>query len=332
MRLHEAHSAALAASVTATTEGRAHLPTADIQVKIYHLAESMVENERVPSTAPETYTFTRPGLRRRSRRSGIPNEDFPDSNRRRWSELPRSPPKPPRSPKTDGMRAGPPSVPGRASAQSTGERTGRVPAQNSSRPSPPFSDRETREVPAPTRIPEPPPEPDRRIPREERLEINPAQEVLARPATELNSAEARQLDNIEGSKKIEPKIEPKIERPTEGNPGPATAMTRISALITVGSVVREIEIVRDTNLAFTLVSRAMARRYGMKIEGQRDIPEFTYGGRVMRAAGWTKLEWEGRDVRCLVCEDLDHPLIFGGSFHRDPESGDLVVGRPQAKE
>ena len=175
------------------------------------------------------------------------------------------------------------------------------------------------------------------------MEISPARAILDRPATELNSAEARQHDDIEGSRKIEPKIEPKVEpkiepkielkikpkvgRPAEGSPGPATAVTRISALITVGSVLREIEIIRDTTLAFSLVSRATARRYGMKIEGHRDTFEFNYRGRVVRAAGWTKLEWEGRDVRCFVCEELDHALIFGGSFRRDPESGDLVVGR-----
>jgi len=188
-------------------------------------------------------------------------------------------------------------------------------------------------------VPEPPPEPGRRLPREERLEISPARVILDRPATELNSAEARQPEDIEGLRKIEPKAEPKIEpkiglkakpkveRLAEGSPGPATAVTKISALITVGSVLREIEIVRDTTLAFSLVSRAMARRFGMKIEGQRDRFEFIYRGKVVRAAGWTKLEWEGRDVRCFVCEELDHALIFGGSFRRDPESGDLVVRR-----
>lgn len=275
--------------------------TVDPQVTLCHLAQNMVERESVPTTPPETFTFTKPTTKRHRRHSS--NRSLVSSSSRPQRPNPNSPatrhPSPPRidrhlyrpveaSPNKDddiannedppSPRACPPGEPPTVMSQSS---TSSVTTSTSASTSASASASGSNLASGPA--------------RDSDIELN----------TELEPPE---------SPKPTPRRE-RVKRTKETTQdGTDLHNTMVVGWIPSKSGDQMVEAYIDRRLKINLISRRLREQLDLAMKQHTGEVVGQYDGKAYRSLGTATLHCGNNRVSCHVIDELERPLIFGRMF------------------
>ena len=287
--------------VTRRSTGASDTRTIDSQVTLCHLAQNMVETERVPTAPPETFTFTKLKRKRRSQRSTNDSSRSPPPRRQRQNvNSPGTPPTPPRT-----LR----SLPGPLEARQT--ETEDDASQEKSQPVSPD-------------------EPPKAIPQEPITPTSisePASTSALAPASTSGLASSSKSAAKLGSElhaNVEPTESP-VSEPRRERVKRTTSITQdgadlhntvVAGWVPAASGDQMVEAYIDRRLKYNLISQDLRERLGLLMEQHTGETVGQYNGQAWRSLGTTTLRWGSNRIpcRCYVIDRLERPLIFGRMF------------------
>lgn len=73
----------------------------------------------------------------------------------------------------------------------------------------------------------------------------------------------------------------------------------------------------DRQAKYNLITRALAERLSLDIAQSTSTAFGVYRSAVIQSVGTTTIYWNDIEFKCVVCETLGKPLVFGQPFAND---------------
>ncbi|KAK0617752.1 hypothetical protein B0T14DRAFT_275046 [Immersiella caudata] len=271
--------------------------TIDSQVTLCHLAHSMVETETVPSSPPETFTFTKLKRKRHSRISSRTSTTSTPDHHRQLADSPVASP----------VRQSP--VPGTTPAyfRSLAVKASSIDGATSQEP--------TQDAETTPPSPQPRGEPRRTAPSDppKERDVTATTSTLAQSPAPKAEADPSNPSPEPGRRRISRTTPPESTHEQEHTDSHGTV---IEGWIQTPLGNTMVEAYIDRRYKHNLISRQLQRKLSLRTEEYQGPPIRRFDGKNVRSLEIVTLRWRNNNVPCLfhVVEELERPLIFGRTF------------------